>query len=343
MSPELTGVTAAPPPGCNSGMCAQPGHPVEVTFSDASPHKVRIDYVRAAEDRASSFDWIAPSPVLRAQAVAAAKASDAVVAFVGLSPDLEGEEMKVDYPGFNGGDRTSLALPEAQQEMLEAVKAAGKPLIVVYMTGGEISDPWVDAHADAVLQAWYPGVMGGQAIADTLSGKNNPSGRLPYTVYADVGELPPFEDYAMRGRTYRYFDGKVLHPFGQGLSYTSFAYADPALSSAAVKAGDALNASVRVSNTGARDGDEVVELYVKRPGAAGRPVLAGFARVALKAGERRTVSLPLDARALSQVDKDGNRKVVAGDYEISLGGGQPGLAPGVSAALTVTGEAGLPK
>ena len=343
VSPELTGVTAAPPPGCNSGMCAQPGHPVEVTFSDTKPHKVRIDYVRATEDRASSFDWIAPSPVLRAQAVAAAKASDAVVAFVGLSPDLEGEEMKVDYPGFNGGDRTSLALPEAQQEMLEAVKATGKPLIVVYMTGGEISDPWVEAHADAVLQAWYPGVMGGQAIADTLSGKNNPSGRLPYTVYADVGELPPFEDYAMTGRTYRYFDGKVLHPFGQGLSYTTFAYADPALSAASIKAGDALTASVQVSNTGARDGDEVVELYVKRPGAAGRPVLAGFARVALKAGERRTVSLPLDARALSQVDKDGNRKVVAGDYEISLGGGQPGLAPGVSAALTVTGEAGLPK
>jgi beta-glucosidase len=343
VSPELTGVTGAPPPTCNSGMCAQPGHPVEVTFRDTKPHSVRIDYVRATEDRASSFDWIAPSDALRAEAVAAAKASDAVVAFVGLSPDMEGEEMKVDFPGFHGGDRTNLALPEAQQQMLEAVKATGKPLIVVYMTGGEISDPWVEQNADAILQAWYPGVMGGQAVANTLTGQNNPSGRLPYTIYADISELPPFENYAMQGRTYRYFDGKVLHPFGQGMSYTTFAYAAPSLSAPSIKAGDPVTATVQVKNTGARDGEDVVELYVKRPGAAGHPALAGFTRVKLKAGERQMVTLPLDARALSQVDLNGDRKVVAGDYEISLGGGQPGYAQTVSAALSVTGEADLPK
>jgi beta-glucosidase len=315
----------------------------QLIFADTQPHTVRIDYVRAKEDRASSFDWIAPSDALRAEAVAAAKVSDAVVALVGLSPDLEGEEMKVDYPGFHGGDRTNLALPEAQQQMLEAVKATGKPLIVVYMTGGEISDPWVEQNADAILQAWYLGVMGGQAIANTLTGQNNPSGRLPYTLYADISELPPFEDYGMQGRTYRYFDGKVLHPFGQGLSYTSFAYAAPSLSAPSIKAGDPVTATVQVSNSGARDGEEVVELYVKRPGAAGHPALAGFTRVRLKAGESRTVTLPLDARALSQVDQNGDRKVVPGDYEISLGGGQPGYAQTVSAVLTVTGEADLPK
>ncbi|HWU51061.1 MAG TPA: glycoside hydrolase family 3 C-terminal domain-containing protein [Asticcacaulis sp.] len=315
----------------------------QLTFADTQPHTVRIDYVRAKEDRASSFDWIAPSDALRAEAVAAAKAGDTVVALVGLSPDLEGEEMKVDYPGFHGGDRTNLALPQAQQQMLEAVKATGKPLIVVYMTGGEISDPWVEQNADAILQAWYPGVMGGQAIANTLTGQNNPSGRLPYTLYADISELPPFEDYGMQGRTYRYFDGKVLHPFGQGLSYTSFAYSSPSLSAPSIKAGDSVTTSVQVSNTGARDGEEVVELYVKRPGAAGHPALAGFTRVRLTAGESRTVTLPLDARALSQVDQNGDRKVVAGDYEISLGGGQPGYAQTVSAVLTITGEADLPK
>ncbi|MDI7775713.1 glycoside hydrolase family 3 C-terminal domain-containing protein [Asticcacaulis sp. EMRT-3] len=343
VTPELVGISSAPPPACNSGMCAQPGHPVEVDFKDTKPHTVRIDYVRTTEDRASSFDWVAPAQPLIDGAVAAAKSSDAVVAFVGLSPDLEGEEMKVDLPGFNGGDRTNLALPEAQQKMLEAVKATGKPLVVVYVTGGEISDPWVEKNADAILQAWYPGEEGGHAIAATLSGQNNPSGRLPYTIYQDISELPPFVDYSMKGRTYRYFDGAVLHPFGQGLSYTRFAYAAPSLSASSIKAGDPVTATVQVSNTGKLDGDEVVELYVKRPGAAGHPVLAGFQRIHLKAGETLPVTLTLDARDLSQVMSDGARKVMAGDYVISLGGGQPGDAQTVSATLSVSGEADLPK
>ncbi|MEI9903361.1 MAG: glycoside hydrolase family 3 C-terminal domain-containing protein [Asticcacaulis sp.] len=346
VTPELSGVTNGQPPKCGSGMCAQPPvSPIEVTFADTQPHDIRIDYVRATEDRAASLDWVAPDRALIDGAVAAANQSDVVIAFVGLSPDLEGEEMAVNYPGFLGGDRTSLALPDAQQKMLEAVKATGKPLVVVYMTGGEISDPWVKDNADAVLQAWYPGEEGGHAIADTLTGKNNPGGRLPYTVYQDVSQLPDFSDYAMKDRTYRYFDGPVLYPFGAGLSYTSFTYGQPVLSASHVQAGHTVDVSVKVSNTGSKDGDEVVQVYLTKPKTAlsAKYALAGFQRVHLKAGETQGVTVKLDARDLSQVDDAGNRNVLPGDYTISVGGGQPGTAPGGSVKLTVTGTAKVAK
>ncbi len=343
VTPELAGVADGPTPKCNSGMCAQPAAPLTVTFADTNPHSVRIDYVRTTDDRASSLDWVAPKDALVPGAVAAANASDAVIAFVGLSPDLEGEEMKVDYPGFSGGDRTSLALPEAQQAMLKAVKATGKPLVVVLLTGGEISDPWLEANADAILQAWYPGEAAGTAIANTLTGKANPGGRLPYTIYNDVADLPAFEDYKMAGRTYRYFNGKVLHPFGAGLSYTTFGYGAPALSAKTVAAGKPVTVTVKVSNTGTRDGDEVVQLYLAKPHDTAKTVLAGFSRVHLKAGETKPVTLTLDARALSQVDPSGVRSVVPGAYTVSLGGGQPGYSKTVTAKLTVTGSKVLPK
>ncbi len=342
VTPELVGFTTTPTP-CPTDACPPPGHLVDYTFSDTTPHKVRIDYVRATDDRASSFDWVAPGQALIDGAVTAANSSDVVVAFVGLSPDLEGEEMKVDVPGFSGGDRTALVLPQAQRQMLEAVKATGKKLVVVYLTGGEISDPWVEANADALVQAWYPGERGGEAIANILTGKTNPSGRLPYTVYRDIAELPAFEDYGMKGRTYRYFKGDVLHPFGQGLSYTSFTYDKPVLSLTRIKAGNSVKAAVTVRNSGQRDGDEVVQLYVRKPGDTANPVLAGFRRVHLKAGASQTVDIALDARALSQVDADGKRHVVAGDYTVYLGGGQPGHADTVAASLTITGEAPVAK
>ncbi len=343
LTPEIVGISDGPVPKCNSGMCAQPGRPVEITFADTKPHDIRIDYVRTTDDRASSLDWIAPDQPLIDGAVAAAKQSDVVVAFVGLSPDLEGEEMAVNYPGFSGGDRTSLALPAAQQKMLEAVKATGKPLVVVYLTGGEISDSWVAKNADAVVQAWYPGEEGGQAIANVLSGKVNPSGRLPYTIYNDVADLPSFESYDMKGRTYRYFRGPVEYAFGHGLSYTSFTYATPSLSKKTVAAGTPVTLSVPVKNAGPRDGDEVVELYIQKPQAPARWALAGFQRVHLKAGDSQTVTLTVDARALSQVDVKGNRKVVPGIYTLYAGGGQPGTAMTVKAALKVTGSVALPK
>ena len=350
VTPELAGVTNGQPPKCGSGMCAQPPmSPITVDFADTKPHTVQIDYVRATDDRASSLDWVAPDQALVDGAAAAALKSDVVVAFVGLSPDLEGEEMAVSYPGFSGGDRTSLTLPAAQEKMLDALKATGKPLVVVLMTGGEISDPAIQRDADALLLAWYPGEEGGHAIADTLTGKYNPGGRLPYTMYKDVSQLPDFSNYSMNNRTYRYFNGDIDYPFGFGQSYTTFAYAKPALSAAKVAAGGTVTASVKVTNSGKMDGDEVVELYLKKPKNGDDPAmspaaaLAGFTRVHLKAGETKDVMLKIDARALSQSDKDGNRSVLPGDYTVWLGGGQPGKSAGGEATLTVTGTAKVAK
>ena len=348
VTPELAGITDGQPPKCGSGMCAQPPlPPITVTFNDTNPHSVRIDYVRTTEDRASSLDWLAPDQALLDGAVAAANASDAVIAFVGLSPDLEGEEMAVSYPGFLGGDRTSLTLPEAQEKMLDAVKATGKPLIVVLMTGGEISDPAISRDADALLVVGYPGEEGGHAIADTLTSKNNPAGRLPYTMYKDVADLPDFADYSMKDRTYRYFTGDVLYPFGAGQSYTTFAYGKPVLSKASLKAGGTVKVSVKVTNSGSRDGDDVVELYLTKPENGGpamspRVSLDGFTRVHLAAGETKTVTLDLDARDLSQADANGNRRVLPGTYQVYVGGNQPG-ADATPAKLTVTGTAKVAK
>ncbi|WP_443749951.1 glycoside hydrolase family 3 C-terminal domain-containing protein [Asticcacaulis solisilvae] len=343
LDPEIAGVTATPVP-CASDSCPAPGHLVDVTFADTKPHTVRIDYVRKHDDRITAFEWIAPSQPLIDGAVKAAQGSDAVVAFVGLSPDLEGEEMKVNYPGFSGGDRTTLNLPQAQVDMLKAVKATGKPLVVVYLTGGPITDPWVEQNADALVQGWYPGEAGGTAIADVLTGKYNPSGRLPYTIYADLSELPAFEDYSVANRTYRYFKGKVLHPFGYGLSYTRFTYGAPRLK-ASVRAGAGVPVSVAVTNTGKTDGDEVVQVYVTKPKGyrTASHVLAGFNRIALKAGETKTVTLMLTPRDLSQPDDKGVRKVLPGKYTVYAGGGQPGLSEGHSATLTVTGTTTLPR
>jgi beta-glucosidase len=220
-------------------------------------------------------------------------------------------------------------------------------LVVVYLTGGAVSDPWVEANADALVQAWYPGQAGGHAIARTLTGENNPAGRLPYTIYRDVKDLPAFGEYNMANRTYRYFKGDVLHPFGKGLSYTTFAYEVPTLSATSVKAGQPVTVTTTVRNSGARDGDEVVQLYVTKPAVKGAPnarhVLAGFERIHLKAGESRQVTMTLDARALSAVDGKGVRKVRPGAYTVHVGGGQPGHTATVKATLKVSGTASVPK
>lgn len=237
----------------------------------------------------------------------AARSSDLVVAFVGLSPDLEGEKMSVHVDGFNGGDRTDIGLPAVQERLLEAVKATGKPLVVVLTSGSAIAANWPDQHADAMLEAWYNGEEAGTAIAETLAGDNNPSGPLPVTFYRDIKDLPAFEYYSMRNRTYRYFDEPVLYPFGYGLSYSSFQYEGLSLSSQSVVAGGSFTASVTVRNSSARGGDEVVEVYIQVPSAASgeHPFLAGFQHVHLAAGERKRNTIPIDARQLSRVDKPG--------------------------------------
>jgi beta-glucosidase len=315
-----------------------------LSFANTGPHAIRFEYVHSPNDRMVALDWIPPAGGLLGDAIAAAKKSDAIVAFVGLSPNLEGEEMNVHVDGFDGGDRTSIALPAPQQHLLEALGATGKPLIVVLVSGSALSVPWANDHADALLAAWYSGEEGGDAIAETLVGKNNPAGRLPVTFYRSVGDLPAFTDYAMKNRTYRYFKGEVLYPFGFGLSYSRFTYSAPQASSAAIQAGDPVAVTAEVRNAGARDGDEVVELYIKPPQTALSPrvELEAFARVHLVAGESRRVEFTLTPRQLSTVDEKGNRAVLPGDYAIFVSGGQP-AAETPAAILHISGTQALPQ
>jgi beta-glucosidase len=316
----------------------------DIDFPDARPHAIRLEYVRTYYDRNLALQWIPPAQPLLDAAVQSAKQADAVVAFVGLSPDLEGEEMNVHVSGFNGGDRTEIGLPAVQENLLKALKATGKPLIVVLTSGSAIAANWANENADAVLEAWYSGQAGGTAIAETLAGANNPSGRLPVTFYRDLKDLPPFTDYSMRNRTYRYFNGAVLYPFGYGLSYTTFAYTDPRLAAPEVQAGAPETASVAVRNTGKIAGEEVVQLYVAAPGDSGveHASLAGFTRVQLAPGESKRVSVEVDPRWISRVDEKGERHVQAGDYTLWLGGGQPGKAAGTEVKLQVKGSIDLP-
>jgi beta-glucosidase len=304
---------------------------------------IRIEAVQRGARGDQKLVWSTPVDGGK-EAVDLARRADLVVFVAGLSANLEGEELKLQVPGFAGGDRTSLDLPAPQERLLEQVVGAGKPTVLVLMSGSALSVNWADRHVPAIVQAWYPGGEGGHAVAGLIAGDYSPAGRLPVTFYRGVEGLPAFTDYRMDGRTYRYFKGDVLYPFGHGLSYTTFRYGTPALSAASVAAGSPVNVDVEVANTGKRDGDEVVQLYVAKPGDAANPTLAGFRRVHLKAGERKRVTLALDARALSQVDAAGARKVVPGAYTVYLGGGQPGHGQTVKAALAVTGTVfALPK
>jgi beta-glucosidase len=288
-------------------------------------------------------DWVQGDTTGLADKV---KDADVIVFVGGISPRLEGEEMPVKVEGFSGGDRTSIALPAIQTSALKALYGTGKPVVFVMMTGSALSTEWESAHLPAIVNAWYGGEAAGTAVADVLFGDYNPAGRLPVTFYRSVDQLPDFSDYSMQGRTYRYFKGEPLYPFGYGLSYTSFSYSD-----LKVPAGAATNSAVpvqvTVQNTGAREGDEVVELYVRHSSAAGAPVngrapihaLAGFTRVHLRPGEKRVVSFVLSPRALSLVQEDGRRVVEAGRVEIFVGGGQPlDGAPVVNRTVALTGK-----
>ena len=269
-------------------------------------------------------------------AVSAARKADVIIAVVGITSKLEGEEMKVDVPGFRGGDRTNLNLPEEEGALLGALKGSGKPLVVVLMNGSALAVNWANDHANAIIDAWYSGEEGGTALAQSLAGVNNPAGRLPVTFYKGVEQLPEFEDYAMKNRTYRYFTGEPLYGFGHGLSYTTFEYSGIKLSNASLQAGDPLDVEVDLKNTGSRDGDEVAELYVSFPKLPGAPLraLRAFTRVSLKAGEQKHAKLTLSPRDLSYVNEAGDRFVSAGDYLITVGGGQPGTgSPSCGSAL----------
>ncbi|WP_075795502.1 glycoside hydrolase family 3 protein [Massilia putida] len=309
----------------------------KATLQAGRAYPIRIEAVQRGARGDQKLVWSTPADGGR-EAVDLARRADLVVYVAGLSANLEGEELKLQVPGFAGGDRTSLDLPAAQEQLLERVVAAGKPTVLVLMSGSALSVNWADKHVPAIIQAWYPGGEGGHAVAGLIAGDYSPAGRLPVTFYRGVDGLPAFGDYRMEGRTYRYFKGDVLYPFGHGLSYTTFRYGTPTLSAPSIAAGSPVDVDVEVANTGKRDGDEVVQLYVAKPGDTANPTLAGFRRVHLKAGERTRVTLALDARALSQVDAAGARQVVPGTYTVYLGGGQPGHAQTVKTALTVTGS-----
>jgi beta-glucosidase len=305
---------------------------VKVELSQARSHGLQLVWSRLVSDPLGD-------------AVAAAKNADVVVAVLGINSQLEGEEMKVTVPGFVGGDRTSLDLPKPEEDLLEALGKTGKPLVLVLMNGSALSVNWASEHANAILDAWYSGEEGGTAIGQTLAGENNPAGRLPVTFYKSVDQLPPFDDYVMKGRTYRYFEGQPLYPFGYGLSYSKFEYSNLKLSSAEVNAGDPLGADVDLKNTSARDGDEVVELYLKFPKAPGAPLraLRSFKRVHLAAGESQHVHFELQARDLSHVNAAGSRVLSAGKYSVIVGGGQAGTpAAPAEAQFTIHGHQTLP-
>lgn len=321
---------------------------VTIHFADTRPHRFVFEYSHKSPrfSAGATLAWKAPRKALLDEAVASARSADVVVAFVGLVPWLEGEEMPVHIEGFDGGDRTSLALPQAQRQLIDALSATGKPLVIVLESGSAIAlGPQAD-KARAVLQAWYGGERGGQAIAEVLSGAVNPSGRLPVTFYASTDQLPPFADYAMKGRTYRYFAGKPEHAFGSGLSYTRFSYSGLSVATPALKAGDAQKVTVKLRNSGKVAGDEVAQLYLTVPGRPEAPIrsLKGYERVHLAPGETRAVSFTLDPRDLALADADGRMRIDPARYTLWVGGGQPDTgAAGVAGTFEVTGSQVLPR
>jgi beta-glucosidase len=310
----------------------------KVTLEAGREYALRVEYYEAERDAEVRLGWKLPrsgSPF--DAAVTAARAADIVIFVGGLTAEVEGEEMRVSYPGFAGGDRTDVEVPGIQQKLLAALHATGKPVVLVLTTGSALGLRWAQDNLPAILVAWYPGQQGGNAVADVLFGDANPAGRLPVTFYESIAQLPAFADYHMEGRTYRYFRGAPVYPFGFGLSYTRFAYSGLQLPRTALSASGRLEVSVDVKNAGSRAGDEVVQLYVRKAGEA-RPgdairTLRGFERVRLAAGEQKRVRFAIvperDLATFVAVGlqphgtpgglKPAGYDVVSGEYEIEIG------------------------
>ena len=316
-----------------------------VHLEAGKPAELRVQYSPMGDGKPdATLVWskldLRPQP----EAIAAAHAADVVIAVLGITSELEGEERQVNEPGFLGGDRTSIDLPQPEEDLLEALVAAGKPVVLVLTNGSALSVNWAKDHVNAILDAWYPGEEGGTAVAETLSGRNNPAGRLPATFYTGVDQLPSFEDYSMKNRTYRYFKGTPLYPFGYGLSYTTFSYSDLSLPSSAVPAGQPVTAEAKVTNTGKVAGDEVVQLYLSFPDVAGAPIraLRGFERVHLDPGQSKVVHFDLKPRDLGMVTEAGQPIIPEGKYSVSIGGGQPDTgAPTVEGTFEMEGSVAL--
>jgi beta-glucosidase len=304
-------------------------------------YQVKIEQSQMASAGHARFVWHEPGA--KKDYTDAVRKADVIVAILGLSSELEGEEMPIDVPGFRGGDRTTIDLPQVQCDLLEDLVASGKPVVLVLMNGSALAVNWANGHVPAILEAWYPGEEGGTAVAEALAGDFSPSGKLPVTFYKSVDQLPPFADYDMKGRTYRYFTGEPLYPFGYGLSYTRFAFSNLTFGKNTLGATDDLTATVDVENTGKMAGDEVVELYLAHPGVDGAPIrwLAGMRRVNMKPGETKSVAIQIPNRNLSIVTPDGTRRIVPGELRVWIGDGQPVTRGGLAKAAGIAGSVNI--
>ena len=286
-------------------------------------YKIKVEYMQAGAEALLRFD-IGVYRQITPEAVAGRVSDADVVIFVGgISPDLEGEDKYfVNCPGFSGGDRTTIELPEVQRNILKALKQAGKKVIFVNCSGSAVALVPETKSCDAILQAWYPGQAGGTAVADVLFGDYNPSGKLPVTFYKNTDQLPDFENYDMKGRTYRYMTETPLYPFGYGLSYTTFDISKGRLSKNVISTNQTVTFKANVKNTGKREGTEVVQVYVRKVGDKEGPVktLRAFRSIPLKAGKLSVVSIDLPPRTFEFFDPETNTmRILPGDYEIMYG------------------------
>jgi beta-glucosidase len=311
--------TPARPITILDGIKSLAGPGVEVVYEPGCPLAVRKNQPAGSAEETTFV-----------RAVQAASSADVVIYVGGLNPKLEGEEMRVNYIGFSGGDRSDIALPAIQVELLKALQGTGKPVVCVNCSGSAVALVWAAEHLPAIVQAWYPGEQGGRAVAEVLFGDTNPAGRLPVTFYQSTADLPAFDDYSMSNRTYRYFTGKPLFAFGHGLSYTKFKYSGARLDHAKVNAHDSITLSVKVKNHGRRDGDEVVQVYFRHRKSSqpqARLALCGFARVTIPAGQTAPVSIEIPVERLRYWDVATKSYVVeAGTYDILVGGASDELA-----------------
>ncbi|MEN3323190.1 glycoside hydrolase family 3 C-terminal domain-containing protein [Mariniflexile soesokkakense] len=303
-------------------------NPKEIQLEAGKEYKIEIKYKNYYGDATAQMMWSKPTNNQKEEALEIAKKSDVVILTLGLNERLEGEEMSIKVDGFERGDRTKLDLPKAQEDLMKAIAETGKPVILVLVNGGALAINWAAENVPAIVSAGYPGQQGGNAIADVLFGDYNPAGRLPITYYKSIDQLPPFEDYNMKGRTYRYFYQEPLFPFGFGLSYTKFSYSNFKMLSK-IDINKPINVSVKVSNIGDFDGDEVVELYLKDEEATTpRPnhQLVGFKRVHIKKGEQKEVQFTIQPRQLSIINNKNELVIEPGWFTISVGGEQPNVA-----------------
>lgn len=285
-------------------------------------YDIDLQFTQIKDGAYFNFDLVEETPLNLNATLARLKDADVIIFAGGISPLLEGEEMKVSAPGFKGGDRTDIELPAAQRNVLAALKKAGKKIVFVNFSGSAMALAPEAGNCDAILQAWYPGQAGGTAVADVLFGDYNPAGRLPITFYKHTEQLPDFEDYSMQGRTYRYMKETPLFPFGYGLSYTTFSYGKAQADKNLLSRGDKLNLSIPVKNTGKRNGEEIVQVYIRRPADKEGPAktLRAFKRVEIAKGETENVTIELPYSAFEWFDAATNTMhPLSGVYEILYG------------------------